>query len=335
MIDSNIQNQTKILVILGPTATGKTDLALYLAEKLNGEIVSCDSRQVYKRLDIGTGKIPAIESRIKNYESSIRKERSWWEIDGIRVWMYDVVSPKIQYTVADYVKHAFGVVKEVRERGKLPIVVGGTGLYLKALLYGLSNLSVPVDRNLRKELEQLTVTQLQERLKKISLVKWEKMNYSDQQNPRRLVRVIELEVGKGGESGLVDKGLAKEFKILKIGLTASKEILYQRSDERVVSRIKQGMIEEAEKLNKVGLSLKRMRQLGLEYGVLADYLENKTLDIWGNQGLIQIMQNKIHRFIRHQLTWFKKERNINWFNVTTSDYQDKIEKIVSDWYNQN
>ena len=168
----------KVLVILGPTATGKTDLALILANKFNGELVSCDSRQIYRGLDIGTGKYP-------NSKLQITKSKGFWEIEGIRVWMYDVISPKKQYTVADYVKNADRVIRDIGKRGKLPIVVGGSGLYLKALLEGLPNLAIPIDRNLRKELEILTLEQLQMRLKKLSPERWNLLNDSDRQNKRR------------------------------------------------------------------------------------------------------------------------------------------------------
>src|SRR3989338_8125799 len=127
----------KLLVILGPTATGKTDLAINLAKKFNGELIACDSRQVYKGLDIGTGKYPAQYKKLK-------KGEGFWEIDGIKIWMYDKVFLNIQYTVFDYVKDAEIVIKDILDRGKLPIVVGGTGLYLRALSEELHNLSVPI-----------------------------------------------------------------------------------------------------------------------------------------------------------------------------------------------
>ena len=146
----------KLLVILGPTATGKTDLALQLAGKFQGELVACDSRQVYKGLDIGTGKEPREKGKVV-------KGKGFWEIDRAKIRMYDVADPKVQYTVADYVKEAAKAVEDISSRAKLPIIVGGTGFYLKALLLGLSNLSVPVDLKLRKQLEKLSVGELQEK----------------------------------------------------------------------------------------------------------------------------------------------------------------------------
>lgn len=311
----------KLLVILGSTSTGKTDLALYLAKKLNGELVSCDSRQVYIGLDLGTGKFPG---------GRWKKGKGFWEIDGVKIWMYDVISPNKQYTVYDYVKDARKAIEEILKRDKLPIIVGGTGLYLKALLEGLSNLTIPVDLKLRKELEKLSLGGLQKRLQEVSAQKWEKMNNSDRQNPRRLVRYIELvSVPHTREILLLYQTVRDQNDILKIGLTASREILYQRSDERVISRINQGMIDEASKLYKKGLSLKRMRQLGLEYAVLADYLSG---EIKNKEELIRTLQGKIHHYIRRQLTWFKKEEGINWFDITSKGYIAKMEKRISEWY---
>src|SRR5258708_35683470 len=148
----------KILIIAGPTATGKTDLAISLAKRLNGELVSVDSRQVYKGLDIGTGKMPG---KFK----SLKRVSGKWIVDGVFIYMYDVVNWEKQYTVADDVKDANRVIKDIRKRGTLPIIVGGTGLYLKALLYGLSNLGRPIDKKLREQLEKLELKKLQEKLK--------------------------------------------------------------------------------------------------------------------------------------------------------------------------
>lgn len=289
----------KLLVILGPTATGKTDLGLILAKKFNGEIVSCDSRQVYRGLDIGTGKYPSQNAKVK-------KQKYCWEIDGVNIWMYDVVDARKQYTVADYVRDANKVIDEIQKRRKLPIVVGGSGLYIRALLEGLTNLSIPINKKLRQQLDKLSLVDLQKKLQQSEPERWKKMNNSDRQNPRRLIRAIEL-VG-------LKPNFAKalSFDALKIGLTAPRDVLYKRADERVLARIKQGMIEETIKLHKKGLSFRRMRQLGLEYGVLADYLDGKIKD---TNELIKIMQGKIHGYIRRQLTWFAKEKDVHWFNI--------------------
>ncbi|MBU1000218.1 tRNA (adenosine(37)-N6)-dimethylallyltransferase MiaA [Patescibacteria group bacterium] len=311
----------KLLVILGPTSLGKTDLALQLAKKLNGELVSCDSRQVYKKLDIGTGKMPG-------EKVEVAKGRGFWEMDGIKVWMHDVADPNRQYTVYDYVKDANRAVEDTLNRGKLPIIVGGTGFYLKALLEGLSNLSVPANLKLRKHLESLSLKEMQKKIEEISSQKWGKMNNSDRQNPRRLVRAIEVVLQQPQKIRQINSKL-KNCNILKIGLTAPRAVLYKRIDDRVVDRLDQGLIEEVEQLYKDGLSLERMKQLGLEYGVLADYLERKNTN---REELIKRLQGKIHGFARRQITWFKKEKNTLWFDITDKNYLVRIEKTVRKWY---
>lgn len=319
------KNLIKILIILGPTSTGKTDLALSLAKKFNGELVSCDSRQVYKGLDIGTGKMPSAMSNVKYQISNLIKQKGFWEINGVKIWMLDVVEPKRQYTVADYVSDAGKVISRIIKRDKLPIIVGGTGFYLKAFLEGLPSLGLPVDEKLRGKLEKLSLIELQRRLQKLSKEKWEKMNSSDRQNPRRLIRAIEIAMNPNKVQG----SKLKVQSFLKIGLTAPRKVLYQRSDRRVIERIKQGMIEEAKQLHKGGLTFKRMKQLGLEYGILADYLMGKIKD---KKELIKILQLKIHGYIKRQLTWFKKEKNVVWFDVTNKDFLEKVEGLISKWY---
>ncbi len=314
----------KLLIILGPTSTGKTDLAIYLASKLRGEIVSADSRQVYRGLDIGTGKTP-------NNFKTLEKENGKWIVDKIPIHLYDVLSPNNQYSAADFIKDAKKVIEDILKRGNLPILVGGTGLYIRALVDGLSNLSAPTDKKLREKLNKLSLNKLQQKLKQLSEKKWDNLNYSDKQNPRRLIRAIELEVGKDNTQSRKIMGISNKFDILKIGLTASRQVLYKRSDERIKKRIKEGMLDEAIRLKKEGVSLKRMRQLGLEYGILADYLEGK---IESKSDLIKIMDGKIHAYIRRQLTWFKKEKNVHWFDIIVPDYMNEIEIETLDWYNQ-
>lgn len=313
---------------MGPTATGKTNLALKLAKKFQGEIISSDSRQVYQGLDIGTGKLPTQSSRIK-----VQKGEGFWEINGIKIWTYDLVDPKDQYSVADYIQDAQKYLTDIINRNKLPIIVGGTYFYIKALLEGLENLALPKDLDLRKKWESFSLEKLQQELKKLSPQKWQKLNESDKQNPRRLLRTMELlHMNPYADKNKKWKGLKNDFEILKIGLIALREILYQNADKQVLKRIDQGMIAEAEKLHQNGLGFKRMKELGLEYGVLADYLQGKIKDSLGPVGFAKILQNKIHGFIRKQLTWLKKDSQIKWFDITETDLEDKIEKLVAKWY---
>lgn len=320
----------KILVICGPTTTGKTDQAIRLAKKFNGELVSCDSRQVYIGLDIGTGKMPSIDISYQSSAIRIKKEKRYWEIDGVKIWMYDVADPDIQYSVYDYVKDAEKIIEDIIKRGKLPIIVGGTGLYLKGLLEGFPDMGIPVNEVLREELEKLTLPELQDRLKSVSIDRWNKLNNSDRQNPRRLLRSIEIILMNGYVDKVKSKkSKVKNYEILNIGLTAPREVLCKKVDLRVLSRIKEGMINETKELYEKGLSLERMRSLGLEYGCLADFLEGKIRD---KEELIKILQGKIHAYVRRQLTWFRKTKEIEWFDVSDKTFVEKLEKKVIKWY---
>lgn len=317
----------KLLVILGPTATGKTDLALQLAKRYAGELVSVDSRQVYVGLDIGTGKLPG------KGKWEVRRDKGFWEVGGIRVWMYDVVNSKIQYTVYDYVKDASRVIEDISKREKLPIIVGGTGLYLKALIDGLPNLGIPVDLKLRKNLGKLSLSQLQNQLQKLSPKRWQQMNGSDRSNPRRLIRAIEIATVVYKHATAVGKmstvsNTLNQIDILKIGLTAPKEFLYEKNDRRVEEWIEEGIIDEVKRLIKYGIPKIRFKQLGLEYSMIIEYLNGK-LSI---AETVDKMKLKVRQYSKRQITWFKKEKNINWFDITDKQYQQKIAKMVTQWY---
>ncbi len=310
----------KLLIITGPTATGKTDLALMLAKKLNGEIVSCDSRQLYKGLDVGTGKMPSDEV-------SIEKKKDHWIVDGINVWMYDVINPKNRYTAADYLKKTKIIIKSICSKGKLPIICGGTGLYLKVLLEGLSFSGTS---NKRHDLEKLSLDELQLEVQKIVPNKWKDLNNSDRKNPRRLIRVLEIADMLSNSNKKEIKGVAKEYSTLQIGLTAAKETLNHKIISRLEKRLLEGMIEEANQLHQNGLSFQRMTVLGLEYKYLAFFLEGKITTV---TELKNILGNKICQYAKRQLTWFKKQSNIIWFTIDKKDFITNVENTVLDWYN--
>ncbi len=311
----------KLLAIVGPTATGKTDLALKLAHRLNGELVACDSRQLYIGLDIGSGKQPSDQLPVE-------KHPRYWLIDGIKIWLYDLVDPKERFSVKEYVDQARVILETVWQQGKLPIIVGGTGYYLKGLLEGVANDSVPANDNLRQQLDSLTVQQLQQHLTEIDPQRLSQMNSSDSHNPRRLIRAIEL--SKAVDATPPDN--LENVDLLLIGLTTERSTLNQRIDQRVIKRIEQGMIEEAKTLHQQGLSLDRMRELGLEYRYLAELLDNRLTE----EQFITTLQTKIHQFAKRQLTWFKNQsfnnQQVNWVDIADSDYQTKVEKRIQTWY---
>ncbi len=277
----------EVLVILGPTATGKSDMAVKLAKKYRGEVISADSRQVYKGLDIGTGKIT--------------KE----EMQGIHHWLLDVEKPNNVFNVADYKKLADEKIKTILKRSKLPIICGGTGFYIDAIIKNIILPEVKPDLKLRKDLEQKSLEELQETLLKLDPIRYKSI---DLKNKVRLVRAIEIakHIGKVPEIKIG----TPSYNVLQIGLHLDTETLRKKINKRVVSRLKQGMIEEAVELNKKGLGFERMRELGLEYRYLADYLENKI----DKKKLALKLQNEIWHYAKRQMTWFKRDKSIKWFN---------------------
>jgi len=291
----------KILVILGPTAVGKSQLAVKLAKKLNGEIISADSRQVYKGLDLGTGKIT-------------KKEKQ-----GIPHHLLDVASPKRKFTVAQYKKLADQKIEEIIKKGKLPIIVGGTGFYIKAVVDNLTFPEVKPNPKLRNKLIKLSPQKLFQMLKKLDP---ERAKTIEAKNPRRLIRAIEI----AKSLGRVPKLKAKpKYEAIQIGLTMPAKKLKEKINKRLLERIKKGMIAEAKRLHQQGLSYKRMMELGLEYKYLALYLQKKI----SKEEMINKLKRAIWDFVRRQKVWWKKDKRIKWFNVSQSQITQLILKSVN------
>ncbi len=277
----------KILIICGPTATGKTALAAKLAQQFNGELISADSRQVYKGMDIVTG-----------------KDRP----GGIVIHGLDLVEPDQDFSAAHFVGYASDWINQISWKGKLPIIVGGTGLYINSLVNPPQTLTVKPDWQLRKKLEEKSVKDLQEQLEKIDKTRWQIMNHSDRLNPRRLIRTIEVAQSNCGKIETAPK-----YACLWIGLAADKDALDQQIETRVNSRIKQGAIKEWEELKtKYPVNLPSMSGIG--------YKQLPDVDKW-----IKAEQ----QYARRQMTFFKKNKQINWFN---SDQEGNIVKLVNAWY---
>lgn len=290
----------KILVILGPTATGKSNLAVKIAKKYNGEVISADSRQVYKGLDIGTGKITKVE------------------MQGVHHWLLDIANPQKTFTVTDFKKQAEEKLEKIWKRNKLPIICGGTGFYIDSLINNTSLPEVPPNKKLRKELEKKSLLELQDILKKLDK---ERFKTIDIKNKVRLIRAIEIAKVLGKVPRL-DKN-EYSYNTLKIGLRLPNEELRDKIKKRIISRMKKGMVKEAENLHKKGLSFKRMRELGLEYRLLADLLENKI----NKKEFILKLEKEIWHYAKRQMTWFKRDKNIKWFNPKQTRKTDKIVKM--------
>ena len=293
----------KLLIICGPTATGKTALAEKLAKKFNGEIVSADSRLVYKGLDIITGK-------------DVPKD--------IPIHLIDIVEPDYIFNVGEYFNLALRVINKINASGKLPILVGGTGLYIRSIIRPLNKINIPPNEKLRKELEKLSREDLIEKLKNINPQKWQSMNNSDKQNPRRLIRAVEIFLSRQKR----EKTDYPEFDYLIIGLSAKKETLKKIIDQRVEERIRKGAADEAKNVLKKynNPKLPAISSTGLRQ--LKEYFKGK--ESW------EIAVNKWklaeYQYAKRQLTWFKKEKDINWFDVENANFNFRIEALVLKWY---
>lgn len=320
----------KLLIICGPTATGKTDIGVYLAKKYNGEIISADSRQVYQGMDIITGKdLPKkSELRIRNQELGINNKEfsvGYRLKDEIPIWLVDIVEPNYTFNVGEYNKLAEKVIDNIWLRNKLPVIVGGTGLYIKSLIYPLDQINIPPNEGLREKLNKLSKEQLVVYLKKTNISKWNQMNSSDKENPRRLIRAIEISLYE--KDSVKEIHSVKKYDVLQIGLTASQETLNGRIDKRVDQRVKDGALEELRSLlqkytqDNISFSATGYRQL------LSVLKKEKNIE-----DAVKEWKRAEQKYAKRQMTWFSKEKNIHWFEITMPHYEIKIEEIVKKWY---
>ncbi len=294
-------NLPRLIVVLGPTAVGKSDLAVDIAKKVNGEVISADSRQVYKGLDIGSGKITKKEMR------------------GVRHHCLDIVSPKAKklFSVSDFQIEADAAIKDILTRGKTPILCGGTGFYIDAVVDGIVLPDVDPNPELRKKLKKLSAPKLVKMLEKLDP---ERMKVLHPNNKVRLIRAIEIAKAIG-QVPKIEK--VKRFEVTVIGLDTSDEILRKRIQLRVLKRIKAGMIKEAEKLRKSGVTWKRMREFGLEYGLLADLLQEKLT----KEQFIERLTFDIWHYVRRQRAWFKRRDDVTWFDPYSNSKNSKKKRM--------
>ncbi len=267
----------KVLVILGQTATGKSDLAVKIGRRINGEIISADSRQVYKGLDIGTGKISKKDMR------------------GVPHHLLDVASPKKKFSVAQYQKLAEEKITELLKRGKVPIICGGTGFYIDAITKGIILPEVPPNEKLRRTLEKKSNDELIKILKRVDP---RRAKTVDVNNKVRLVRAIEIAKALG-KVPMIKEAPAK-YKFVKIGLYLPPNKLKIKVEKRVKGMFKDGLLKEIKALKKTGLSDKRLRELGFEY---FQPTEEKVI-------------NETIKYAKRQMTWFKRDKKIKWIDAS-------------------
>lgn len=271
-----------IVCIVGPTAVGKSDFAVEYALKHNGEVISADSRQVYKGLNIGTGKITTEEMK------------------GVPHHLLDVADPNENFNVGKFKELAEKAIADISSRGKVPIICGGTGFYIDAVVNNITYPDVPHNEKLRAELEKKLASELFEMLKKLDSNYALSLNNSEQNNPQRLVRSIEIATALGKIPKISQNDSPYDVTWIKLELPA--EELKQRIHLRLQKRLENGMIEEVQSLHKNGLSWERMEEFGLEYRYISRFLRGLiTRDEMNSQ-----LQNEIWHYAKRQMLWFKK-----------------------------
>lgn len=323
----------KLLVVCGPTSSGKTTLALSLAKKFNGELVSADSRQVYRGMDIGTGKDLPRGARLKK---GFFAKWGYYETDGIKIWGYDIADPKHEFSVGQYLRFANSVISDIQKRGKLPILVGGTGFYIKGVVDGIATAEVPKNEPLRKNLEERSATELYEKLSQLDSIKAGSLNSSDKKNPRRLIRAIEIaqwELAHGKKENLLPK-LQSQDSDLIIGLFLPKDLLEKKIKSRVLDRINAGIKDEVRKLLRNGVKWEDQSMLSLGYKEWRDFFEGAV----DEDHVIAQWEMGERNYAKRQMTWFNKEtyhdgeKRINWFDITKNEYPENVENLVEKWY---
>ena len=276
----------KIIVVCGQTATGKSALAVKLARRFNGEIISADSRQVYKGMDIGTDKITRKEMcRIPHY-------------------LLDIADPRRQFSVALYKKMAEEKIREISTRKKIPILVGGTGFYISAITNDFTPPPVPPNTELRKKLSKLSPARLMTMLKKLDP---ERALTVEVKNPRRIIRAIEIARAIGKVPSI--KKISK-YKVLFIGLTIPQEMLKTKIKYRFLKNLKNGLLKETSRLRQRGLSWKRLESFGLYYKYATFFLQKKI----SPTQMMDSAVSGVWQYARRQRTWFKRDQRIKWFN---------------------
>ncbi len=269
----------KLLILLGPTATGKTSISIELAKKYNGEIISADSRQVYRGMDIGTGKVTKTEQRMARHH------------------LLDVANPKRSYTVSHFQHDAVRAIRDISKRGKLPIICGGTGFWVEALLSGSQFPSVPPNKILRKKLSKLSAEKLFAILQKKDP---ERAATIDTHNPVRLIRALEIiEATRKPVGKLRLSESPYDAKIIL--LNPSQKTLFARIEKRLKARLRQGMIAEIKHLRTSGVSDKRLIEFGLEYRYVTQYLQGKL----NRQEMEAKLLSEIKKYAKRQMTWFR------------------------------
>lgn len=303
MQEENIK--PKVVVICGPTASGKTALSIELAKKINGEIISCDSMQIYKDMNVGTAK-PTKE-----------------EMQGIKHYLVDYVLPTKRYSVADYKRDAEKSIKEILKKGKVPIIVGGTGLYVDSLIYNIEYPEIKFDeqyrKKLEKEVEEKGLENLYKEAKKIDPIAVEKISKTDK---KRLLRILEIYHATGKtktEQEIISRRNEPKYDYKVYALLWDREKLYDRINLRVDLMIKQGLIEEVKSILEKYNTFPTAMQ-GLGYKEVVQYLNGELT----KEEMIEKVKQETRRYAKRQMTWFRKNKQTVWLDAENRQNNIKI-----------
>lgn len=297
----------KLVVLLGPTASGKSGLGIRLAQHFNGEIVSADSRQVYRGLDIGTAKVTPAEQALVPHH------------------MLDVTDPHEIYTVAQFQRDAITAINGIFKRNHQPFLVGGSPHYIQAVIDNLDIPHIEPQPELRAQLEKRPLSELVEQLEELDP---HTATTIDRNNSRRIIRALEVCLISGKPFSQQRKMSEQLYESLVLGIEWPREVLYCRIDKRVDERMQQGMIQEVQRLLDNGISHDRLESLGLEYRYISRWLSGAFEN---EADMVQKLKYAIHDFTRRQLTWFRKDKRIVWIQGDAWEQaKDRVRKFLSD-----
>jgi len=297
----------KLVVLLGPTASGKSGSGITLAQHFNGEIISADSRQVYRGLDIGTAKVTPAEQALVPHH------------------VLDVADPREVYTVAQFQQDAITAINDTLKRGHQPFLVGGSPHYIQAVVDNLDIPHIEPQPELRAQLEKRSLPELLAQLEELDP---QSAATIDRNNPRRVIRALEVCLISGNPFSQQRKMAEPLYQCLLLGIEWPREILYHRIDARVDERMQQGMVEEVQGLLDEGISHERLEALGLEYRYITRLLRGEFKN---EDEMVQKLKYAIHDFTRRQLTWYRKDKRIVWVN---GGGWEQAEEVVRDFLNE-
>lgn len=304
-----MKNKENLFILIGPTAIGKTELSINLAKKMNGEIISADSMQIYKYMNIGSAKIT--------------KE----EMEGVPHHLIDNISPDEDFTVANYKNHTKTLINDINKKGKLPIIAGGTGLYVNSIVYDLQFTEVPPNDDIRDELEYLSNEHLHKELEMVDKISADRLSPNDR---KRLIRALEIYKSTGKTMSEYNKDFRtenKDYNLVMIGLNMDRAELYNRINLRVDIMVGAGLIEEVKGLLEMGYDKSLVSMQGIGYKEIIMYLEGRlSID-----ESISLIKQKTRNYAKRQLTWFRRDSRVQWMNIDSYSSNEALSNDIIEY----